>query len=180
MSTFLAHHGTSLKDAKNIDRNGFINTTGRVGWLGTGAYFFWDDYELAIQWAKYRYKHEANAVIKCNINVSDEQAFDLRDPKSDANKKFHAMRKEMILKAKIERLNIKANDKKDFDGKLINIICKKDNYLIVIAHTYTYNEEDRELSMGSRFPNGIELCLRYTKKNCLEYISDMEILQGVI
>lgn len=46
-----AYHGTSLKNAESIIKNGFRPSVGVRHWLGDGVYFFREDKEQARTWA---------------------------------------------------------------------------------------------------------------------------------
>lgn len=47
MVQFIGHHGTSLRIAECIMERNFIIRPGKVGWLGTGVYFFEEEVLLA-------------------------------------------------------------------------------------------------------------------------------------
>lgn len=47
---FMGYHGTSRKNVRLIKKTGFNESN--TGWLGTGVYFFEEDFELALKWAK--------------------------------------------------------------------------------------------------------------------------------
>ncbi|MGR5962901.1 hypothetical protein ACT7DN_26815 [Bacillus paranthracis] len=47
----IGYHGTSKEIAANILKSDF-NSNSKVGWLGTGTYFFEEDPQMAHMWAK--------------------------------------------------------------------------------------------------------------------------------
>lgn len=131
----------------------------KVGWLGTGIYFFEDNKSMAENFALRMFGKEIG-VLKCEIDVPDAQVFDVTNPLGESNKRFHAYRKELIKEAVNKKLNITARDKQEFDGKVFNMLCIRYKYKLVRNYTYTYQEEDKRDSMFSRVANGIELCVR--------------------
>lgn len=80
MSKIIGYHGTSYKAANNIVSNKSFNySTKNYEWLGKGVYF----YELqskANWWAK---KKTNGRVLKCEINVGDDELFNLDIPENE-------------------------------------------------------------------------------------------------
>ncbi|MGG4268371.1 hypothetical protein [Peribacillus simplex] len=161
MSMFIGYHGTKSSIAKNIIRTNFTFNQANPGWLGSGNYFFEENERLANYWGNLR--NPGNySVIRAEINVPEEKKFDISDPNSDHSKEFHAMRDVLLPTLIQQNLKVKANSTKDFDGKILNVVCRKGGYQLVRAYTYTYNDQDRTDGTFSRFPNGVELCLKNT------------------
>jgi hypothetical protein len=173
MLNFIGYHGTGKNNAKNILRTNFKVDFTKVGWLGTGIYFFHEGKELAEYWASRKFANYD--VFRCEIEVPEEKVFDVTDPLGYNNQLFHAIRKELINnQIQLNKIDIIVKNKEDLDGKVYNLICKKKGYQLVRAATYTYNEEDREYGLFSRVPNGVELCLKNpsyvkTKNSIYEY-----------
>lgn len=99
-------------------------------------------------------------MIECEIEIGSDLVLDVTDPKGIGAKKFHIFRRELINNLAKKGINVLAENRKDFDGKVSNMLCQKDGYKLVRAFTYTYQQENRSYSIPSRVPNGIELCLR--------------------
>ncbi|WP_353462665.1 hypothetical protein PYH58_11715 [Mammaliicoccus sciuri] len=80
MSKIIGYHGTSCKAANNIlSQKSFNFSTKNNEWLGRGIYF----YELqskANWWAK---RKTNGRVLKCVINVDDEELFNLDIPENE-------------------------------------------------------------------------------------------------
>lgn len=64
------HHGTSQESLPRILDEGFRSSRNEWDWLGDGTYFWQDDFDRALEWA--RQLHGAGAVVV-------EVAIDLRD-----------------------------------------------------------------------------------------------------
>lgn len=75
---FYAYHGTSMSKAtKIIETQNFLPGTKRNDhWLGYGSYFFREDYEQALVWAKIKNPRKA-AVIEANINIANKHYLNL-------------------------------------------------------------------------------------------------------
>jgi transposase-like protein len=67
---------------------------------------------------------------------------------------------------KKRNLQLRAKNRKDFDGKTYNFICKAKRFKLVRAATYTYQNYDRIFGLSSRVPNGVELCIKDI--NCIK------------
>ncbi|MBG9656349.1 hypothetical protein ABE24_16115 [Cytobacillus firmus] len=159
MALFIGYHGTNSNTAKNIIRTNFSFNTTKPGWLGSGIYFFEENEGLARYWGNLKSPGNAS-VLRTEIDVPDDKIFDVSDPSSDHSKTFHAFREQLLPVLHEKQINIKAENKTDFDGKILNMICIKEKYQLVRSFTYTYIDYDRKNGTFSRFPNGIELCLK--------------------
>lgn len=170
MALFIGYHGTNSKIAQNIMRSNFTYNATKPGWLGSGIYFFEEDEGLASYWGNFRNPGNTS-VIRTEIEVPDEKIFDVSNPSSDHSKFFHAFREELLPILHAKQINIKATNKTDLDGKIINMICIKEKYQLVRSFTYTFIDYDRNNGTFSRLPNGIELCLRDNR-----YIANKQIV----
>ncbi|MFY3791390.1 hypothetical protein ACOQFO_06800 [Ureibacillus sp. MALMAid1270] len=161
MKYYIGYHGTSTTNAQRIKQTNFVIDYTKVGWLGTGTYLFDENQELARSWANYKYPTVSKNIVRCEIEVDKEKVFDVVDPLGEHNKFFHAIRKQLIeQQLKNRNIEVKVKNKKDFDGKTYNFICKAKDFKLVRAATYTYQEYDRTLRLDSRVPNGVELCVK--------------------
>ncbi len=162
MADFVGYHGTSSQNASLIMQRNFRVDHRKVGWLGSGVYFFEENYEMANYWAN-TFSSDI-AVIRCEINVPETEILDVTDPGSNQSKLFHATRKELIEKEiRRHRVDIFVRNSEDLDGKVFNLLCIAKRYKLVRSLSYTYQDHDREYRLrASRVPNGIELCLRDT------------------
>lgn len=96
-------------------------------------------------------------VIRCEIETVKEKVFDVVDPLGEHNKFFHAVRKQLIEnEIKKRNIQITVKNKRDFDGKTYNFICRAKGFKLVRAATYTYQDYDRTYRLDSRVPNGVE------------------------
>lgn len=160
MRIYIGYHGTSKRNASKILKTNFtINN--KIGWLGSGIYFYEEDVAMAKDWAQYKSQSDPIDVIRCEIKVPKEQVFDVSIPGSQHNRFFHEFRRRLIENELAKNcLDLTVKSKQDFDGKTYNFICKTKGYKLVRAYTYTYTEQDRRQRTFSRVPNGIELCLK--------------------
>lgn len=134
------------------------------GDLGSGTYFFKDDPELAKKFLEKRYPESKIKIIRCTIEVDDNEILDFND--ADAQNEFNKFKTEQLETAKKTFKNIKGN-RPCIDGIIINLlvkaIMKADNVPIklIMKDTYTptleYALEDKMFI--SNFPNGTELCV---------------------
>lgn len=159
MVQYIGYHGTSSTIAKRIMQTNFKANLQQPGWLGSGIYFFEEDEKLA------RYFGGVNlngptSVLRAEIDIPDELVLDISVPYSEGNKEFHAYRDMLVPTLVKKGVTIKSKNKKDYDGKVLNILCSKQGYKLVKNYTFTYQEYDRENYTSSRVPNGIELCLK--------------------
>ena len=160
LKEFLGYHGTNKTDVLKIISTRFEINTKNIGWLGTGIYFFENSSNMAASWGRFDNPDRIINVIECIIKVPEEKVFDVTDPYSEHTRKFHALRIEMIPILAKNNINIKVKNKSDHDGKIYNMICISDGYMIVRTFTYTFQSVDRQFGASSRVPNGIELCLK--------------------
>ncbi|PEV10269.1 hypothetical protein CN418_22825 [Bacillus thuringiensis] len=158
---FVAYHGTDKQIATNIISSDFRHNN-KVGWLGTGIYFFNENENMAYKWADTKKRCTTPTVLRCEISLPDGKIFDTTMPGSEHNEKFHMYRNILKMQLKSRNRSIKARDQEDFDGKTYNFICQREGYELVKAHTYTYDADDSDFG-NSRVPNGTELCLRNTE-----------------
>ena len=118
MKYFVGYHGTSSVFAEKILCTNFVVDHTKVGWLGTGIYLFEENQELARSWANYKYPNSKKGVIRCEVEIAEEEVFDVVDPLGEHNKFFHAVRKQLIEQIKKRNLQLRAKNRKDFDGKV--------------------------------------------------------------
>lgn len=158
---FIGYHGTSSEAYNKIREFGFNKSRG--GWLGSGVYFYEENKEMSLDWARYKYTNKRITSIKCNISVFKDRVLDVSNPQSECNKKVQNFRKELLNRGIKERTLIDFQDE-EIDCKILNFICTKDGYDIVRNFTYTYKDFDRKLgNKRSNICNGIELCVRECK-----------------
>ncbi|KRG16282.1 hypothetical protein ACA30_00745 [Virgibacillus soli] len=161
MRNFIGYHGTSKQNASNILRTNFTIDYKRIGWLGTGIYFFEENPGMAEDWALYKCRSIPKDVIRSEIKVPAEEVFDVSIPGNKHNQFFHEVRKQLVeFELAKNKLDVTAKNKRDFDGKTYNFICKTKGYKLVRTYTYTFTNQDRRTGLDSRVPNGIELCLK--------------------
>lgn len=97
---FTGYHATSRDRAEAIMRRNFKKS--KSGWLGEGVYFFEDNPKLAVEWARYKYRNDENAlsavtVIQSEIRCHKEKILDLTNPQSEDVSDFHRVRQNIII-----------------------------------------------------------------------------------
>ena len=152
------YHGTKKYSQKNIEKNGFIKSLG--GWLGGGIYFFQDDYELAISWAKKKHNTIMTCFIKKAICVNEDKFFDITWPLSKQSKYFFKEREKYVKNMEKKGYKVEVDSKKRFEGAVIDLICDKKEYQVARACTYTYQQFDEVYKLDSIFANGVEICVK--------------------
>lgn len=157
---FLGYHGTLKKHDKSIRKSGFRKSNS--GWLGEGVYFFQEDFELALLWAKKKYNTQHVVAIKNNIKATEKNLLDISYPLSNQSKYYHSEREKFILMMKNRGYEVCLESRKRYENQLINLICEKKGYEVVRACTYTYQKYDyiNGNEIDSKFANGIELSVR--------------------
>ena len=134
LKRFIGHHGTSSYVAKKIRKNKFKPSN--WGWLGSGIY------------------------LECVITAEEKSILDISDPKSELTRQVNAFREE-FLKSGINKDKIINMEDENFDGKLLDMICKEDCYVIVRNFTHTNTKQDRiNKKKRSNIANGVELCAK--------------------
>lgn len=163
LNEFIGYHGTKKYSKSSIERDGFIKSP--KGWLGEGTYFFQEDYQLAINWAKKKHNTIMVCFIKRKIRVRQESFFDIVWPLSDDSKYFFSERENYVKSMEKKGYIIEVDDKKRFEGEVIDLICKRKNYSVARACTYTYQKFDEIYKLNSIFDNGVEICVK--DHNCI-------------
>lgn len=85
ITQFSAYHGTKKSYAnKIVEIKEFLpNTTRDDHWLGEGSYFFKEDFEQAMMWARYRYKKftgkegDRPAVVEVLVQAPEDKVLNL-------------------------------------------------------------------------------------------------------
>lgn len=153
----IGYHGTTLEFKKRILKTNFTLSTDN-NWFGRGLYLYDQDENMAKSWAQRRHKGSLTDVIKCEIEVDDDNVVDLINPRSDMNKEFHILRTEEIYKL-IDSNNLKVRNSFGIDKVVIDMLFKSGIELFKCP-SYTYTKEDEENGLNSRIPNGIEIIIR--------------------
>lgn len=152
------YHGTKSYFRKKIENNGFIESKG--GWLGKGIYFFQEDYEMALNWAKKKHHTIMVCYIKRIINVEEDKFFDITWPLDKRTKYFFDERKKYVEEMEKRGYIVEVDNKKRFEGAVVDKICEEKGYDVARACTYTYQEHDEIYSLNSIFANGVEICVK--------------------
>ncbi|MEY8600628.1 hypothetical protein [Staphylococcus shinii] len=153
----IGYHGTNRDIKERILKTNFT-LSNKNNWFGQGLYLFEQDYDMAQQWAKRKYKRSISSVIECEIVVNNDNVIDLTDPSSQNNKEFHELRTKQIYEL-VESENLKIQDTFGLDKVIIDLLFDSGIELFKCP-SYTYTEEDTIYSLSSRIPNGIELVIR--------------------
>lgn len=157
----LGYHGTKRYFMNAIEKNGFEESS--KGWLGKGVYFFQEDYDMAIEWAKKRHNTIMTCFIKRYIEVIDENFFDITWPLDKRTKYYFQERERYVKEMESRGYKIEIDSRKRYEGELVDLICEKKNYLVVRACTYTYKKYDEIYDLNSIFSNGVEICVKDLK-----------------
>lgn len=159
------YHGTKKYLKSSIEVEGFRKSLS--GWLGEGVYFFQDDYQMAVNWAKKKYNTMMTCFIKRRIVVENDLFFDITWPLAESTKYFFEEKEKYIKYMEKKGYKIEVTDKKRFEGEVIDLICREKKYAVVRACTYTYQKHDEIYKLNSIFANGVEVCVKdsiYLKK----------------
>ncbi|MFD9626219.1 hypothetical protein [Peribacillus muralis] len=176
MKEYIAYHGTNSSNARKInDSKCFVYKKDRVGYLGTGSYFFDESYKRAFDWAKYiteRKRRKDPSVLRVEIMIPEDKIFDTTDPNGENVQKFEFWEEELLPGLLKENgLNIKGPG--GIEGVIYNTICDFEKYDAVRAYTHTYTGIERKHQVSTRIPNTIEICLRKNK-----YVKKINIEKG--
>lgn len=163
LEKYTGYHGTDKTSADNIMRTNFIINYKHTGWLGTGVYFFEENLERAVDWARFSKKGKITGVIEVVIEVPPDAVFD--STREDHENEFHELRNSIINEnLKRGKFDVKAKNYEDFDGKVYNMIANLKNASLIRAKTFTQPFAERGMQVPrSRVPNAVELCLKSTK-----------------
>jgi hypothetical protein len=94
------------------------------------------------------------------VTAEEKSILDISDPKSELTRQVNAFREE-FLKSGINKDKIINMEDENFDGKLLDMICKEDCYVIVRNFTHTNTKQDRiNKKKRSNIANGVELCAK--------------------
>ncbi|WP_420743489.1 hypothetical protein [Priestia aryabhattai] len=179
MNIIRGFHGTNKDSAEKIKQEGFdiklINENiykkpNKVRWLGQGAYFFENNLDCANKWAEVFNTNPS--VVEGIIHFEDKDIFDVTQPYSPHAIVFEQEREVILKNAKNRKLDIKTT-MAGLDGKIFDQICRKMNYKVVKASTYTPFDLCRENKVKSNISNVVEVCVR--DKN---YIKEIDIISS--
>ncbi len=158
--TEIGYHGTSQESAEAIISSCYNQSRGTDHWLGDGIYFFSSE-EMAVEWCRsegYKHKWEAYAVLLNQLKVKQKEILDLRNP--DGAELFHSYRSFIIEKIKKGEFSVKARNKDDLDGSILNELCSVLPYKMLVLSTFVKISRERKYRYFSRVPNCIIFCVR--------------------
>jgi len=160
--SFLVYHGTDSSLFKSIKSNNFTTSKGDDHWLGEGIYFFTDgistsakknaeNWAIAAAWNKTSKKHNYArfCIISAEIRCSEADFWDLST--ENGLKEFNYAREE-ILKKISSKYNLASNEVYR-DSDLIDVVCKKMNYMVLKSNFYIKFKKERLENIKSRIPN---------------------------
>lgn len=154
----LGYHGTRRYFRSAIEANGFKESS--KGWLGKGVYFFQEDYNMALEWAKKRHNTVMTCFIKRDIKVREDKFFDITWPLDERTKYFFQERERYVKEMESRGYRVEVDNKKRFEGAVVDLICYNKRYHVVRACTYTYKLYDEVYKLNSIFANGVEICVK--------------------
>lgn len=170
MTSFIAHHGTSLEAAVNITTSkSFFLVQSDENYLGNGAYFFKTGVGNSIVNAKNwairnaldkktgKYRYDKYGVVEAEISVHDDRILDLNSPEGIAI--FDAVRKEIFKKKKLAHEKMSKIE----DGLIVNLLEK--NKLIQMdvvlqQRSVRLDPDEIELNLRSLVPNCVYCCVK--------------------
>lgn len=161
---FVGYHGTKSYVRKQIERDGFIQSNS--GWLGKGVYFFQEDCDMALNWAKKKHKTVMVCFIKRIIELNEEKFFDITWPLDPRTKYFFDEREKFVKEMEKRGYVVEVDNKKRFEGAIVDQICERKKYDVARACTYTYQQYDEIYSLNSIFANGVEICVK--NEDCMK------------
>lgn len=154
-------HGTAKENYDNIKINKFNASNNENEWLGTGVYLFVegvnDPISNAQKWAidsswnnkNKIYKYNEYIVIKCPIQIDDENILDLTT--NDGLKIYNYFRGQYETKLKENKLSLRG---KYIDFFICNEIYSAINSIqAIVGNFYIKFGEERILRINSRIPN---------------------------
>lgn len=134
-------HGTSFNKAREILTTMEFNDSKNDGhvldclnsrskhyhWLGQGVYFWDNDIDMAIYWAKKKYKRKKFSVLGVPIECDKDRILDLR--KGSHRKGMEDLIDLMIIpKLEFDFDSYSTNDKNTFIGFICDVLCKEDRF----------------------------------------------------
>ena len=152
------YHGTDKSKAMKIMRTEF-KPGKNSGWLGNGIYFFENNMNLALRFIDKDVDFINRAVISARIATSKSRVLDITQVGSIGLDEFHVHREHVIDQVGAENVRIRTKQR-HLDAFVLNDLCRRRGYYAVRAQTYTYSTRDKRFKLSSRFPNGIELCVK--------------------
>lgn len=140
---FDLYHGTNIKAADKILKEGFIESIGENYWMDRGVYFYTTPFE-AIQWRKKvdGTTHPSYAILRANIEVSDDRYFN-----------FELDGYKNALYNLLEELNFALNG--EFDRKVNLILTKYNQYKFRRFIFELITKRFRPALIQARFRNNI-------------------------
>ena len=162
----IGFHGCEIETRNKIvlHQETFIKSTNDYDWLGNGAYFWENDYERALQWAKERWKNPG--VI--GALISRGNCLDLLDYESREKLKIgYELLKNSASESSLSLpRNRRGKDHllKNLDCAVINMLCEQALYLF--GHNYDSVRgvfwEGNELYPGTAIKekDHIQICVR--------------------
>ncbi|APT50993.1 hypothetical protein BSA171_03645 [Bacillus safensis] len=157
-----AFHGTSHTNAmKIVSQKKFEVKNRKNHWLGTGVYFFRDDPEQAMSWAKIKNEEKNCAVIKADLSLNSDYFLNL-----DSRDGIEYFQKFIsIIDEKTKGIKFKHKNNEDSHNVLMNFYC---NFLTdeIKAIQRTFKTTSKRLNNLKRLKkvnmhlNGVQLCIR--------------------
>ena len=116
MKIYTGYHGTDIKSAENILKENKFRVT-KNGWLGTGIYFYENNYIMAKKWVGKKNIVDI-AIIECLIEVEAEKVLDVTSPDSESTKLFQEERERLIKEIEKRKCLVEAKTKVNLDSKI--------------------------------------------------------------
>lgn len=161
VETFVAFHGTSLKNANNIVNSHFkVNKKRKNEWLGYGIYFFMYE-EDALSWAKKTYYSKYDpCILECILKIDRNDILDLDNPKhNNLFKRFC-----LEVESELRRFNKSLTFEDKFHKMCYFLNLYKEEYSIRLVK-YTFKNRRTKNALGYK---DIELGYEYNEKQiCL-------------
>ncbi|QJC53040.1 hypothetical protein HGI30_16635 [Paenibacillus albicereus] len=179
-SVLLLHHGTNDRSSENIRSVGFkiFPETREDHWLGPGVYFFREDEEQALTWARTRYKYDQDTielhVLEMEIVVQDENFLNL-DSRSGLEKLNQHLNSlgELLEQSGAKPLNLDENRLRHLVMKLLP------THIYVIKRTFPgasrFDKVPALAAMRLR-SHGVQVCIRSEKAIDMKSVRIINVL----
>ena len=155
---FIGYHGTGKHLVEKIRRDGFIETS--CGFLGRGVYFFEGNERIAYKWVlKDKPDYKESCTLKAEINVTKSKVLDITNPNSEERQAINENLPKILNRMKQRQFRL-PKESSFFEGKVIDELCKKEDYKVIRAATITNVDENEGRLIHLGIANTIELCVK--------------------
>lgn len=167
------YHGTGHVNYQNIqDSGGFTYKPRKNHWLGSGVYFFVDDFDKASWWAKNNRpdKKSRPVVLRTTLSFEDKELLNL-DLEKDLNK-LDSFAKQLLESLEEHKARLQGLDEHEWHCKLLDMFTRHHEVYGAIVRTVPTTQRKGP----SRFQAQTkQLCVKNTAKIDLQNIEKIYI-----